>query len=115
MRTVSSARSAGVLDLHAALNACGEHLVAHGGHAAAAGLKLEEDSLEAFRADFCEYAAEEISESDRVAEVHIDAEAPLSVPNGGDPDAVVFHPPDPAACLAAADGTGDADGKLAFF
>ncbi len=73
-----SARSAGGLDLHQALQQCSEHLVSHGGHAAAAGLRIEESKLEAFRADFCEYAAAEIKQSERVAEIAIDAEAPLS-------------------------------------
>lgn len=73
-----SARSAGVLDLHQALHACREHLLGFGGHAAAAGLKIEESRIEAFRADFCEHAAAEIAHGDRVAEIRIDAEAPLS-------------------------------------
>jgi single-stranded-DNA-specific exonuclease len=73
-----SARSAGGLNLHAALSACSEHLISHGGHAAAAGLKIEESKLEAFRADFCECVAEHLQESDRVPEIRIDAEAPFS-------------------------------------
>jgi len=75
---IGSARSVPGFDLHAALEACDEHLLSHGGHAAAAGLTLHEANLDAFRADFCEYAAKEISEPDRVAELAIDAEAPLS-------------------------------------
>jgi single-stranded-DNA-specific exonuclease len=73
-----SARTAGGLDLHQALSACGEHLVSFGGHAAAAGLKIEESKVEAFRADFCDHVAGEVSEANRVAEVRIDAEAPFS-------------------------------------
>ena len=73
-----SARTAGGLDLHKALTACSEHLIGFGGHAAAAGLKIAEDRVEQFRADFCDYAACEITEANRVAEVRIDAEAPLS-------------------------------------
>ncbi|MHB8973158.1 MAG: single-stranded-DNA-specific exonuclease RecJ [Pirellulaceae bacterium] len=73
-----SARTAGGLDLHQALAACGEHLVSFGGHAAAAGLKIEESKVEAFRADFCDHVAGEVSEANRVAEVRIDAEAPFS-------------------------------------
>lgn len=72
-----SARSPNGLDLHRALDVCREHLVSHGGHAAAAGLKIEEAKLDAFRADFCEYAATEMTSQDRVAEIRIDAEAPL--------------------------------------
>ena len=75
---IGSARSVPGFDLHAALEACGEHLRSHGGHAAAAGLTLHEANLDAFRADFCEYAAKEITEPQRVAVLAIDAEAPLS-------------------------------------
>ncbi len=75
---VGSARSVPGFDLHAALAACDEHLVSHGGHAAAAGLKIEENKLDAFRRDFCQHAAEEINEHNRTAELRIDAEASLS-------------------------------------
>jgi len=75
---VGSGRSISGFNLHAALDACSEHLLRHGGHAAAAGLRIEEAKLERFRADFCRYAAAEIAEEDRTAELAIDAEAPLS-------------------------------------
>ena len=75
---IGSARSVPGFDLHAALASCGEYLVSHGGHAAAAGLKIEEDKLDAFRAAFCEVAETEIDEEARVAELEIDAETPLS-------------------------------------
>jgi single-stranded-DNA-specific exonuclease len=74
---VGSARSAGGLNLHEALTSCSDHLVSYGGHAQAAGLNVEESKLEAFRAGFCEYVASEMSEQDRVPEIHIDAEATL--------------------------------------
>jgi single-stranded-DNA-specific exonuclease len=75
---VGSARSAGGLDLYQALSACRDHLVSFGGHAAAAGLRIEESRVDAFRADFCEHVAGEVSDANRVAEIRIDAEAPLS-------------------------------------
>ncbi|MGD9644065.1 MAG: single-stranded-DNA-specific exonuclease RecJ [Pirellulales bacterium] len=75
---VGSGRSVPGFDLHAALTACGDHLVSFGGHAAAAGLKIEEHRLEHFRADFCEHAATTIAPHEREAELWIDAEAPLS-------------------------------------
>jgi single-stranded-DNA-specific exonuclease len=75
---VGSARSAGCLDLHAALAACGHHLLSHGGHAQAAGLKIEQRRLDAFRSEFLEYVATELAGADRVPEIRIDAEAPLS-------------------------------------
>jgi single-stranded-DNA-specific exonuclease len=73
-----SARSAGGLNLHAALAACSERLVGFGGHAAAAGLRIEEPQIEAFRHAFCEYAASEIAVEGKIPEVRIDAEGPFS-------------------------------------
>jgi len=73
-----SARTANGLNLHAALSACSEYLVSYGGHAAAAGLRVEDNRLEHFRAAFCEYAASEIPASPPLAELLIDAEGPLS-------------------------------------
>lgn len=75
---VGSARSVPGFNLHAALEACDEYLIKHGGHAAAAGLSIEEDKLDEFRAAFCEIASAEINEANRVAELTIDAESPLS-------------------------------------
>ncbi len=75
---IGSARSVPGFDLHAALAECGEFLLAHGGHAAAAGLKIEEHQLAGFRGAFCEVAATRISEQQRVAELFVDVEAPLS-------------------------------------
>jgi len=75
---VGSARSVQGFNLHAALQACDAYLLGHGGHARAAGLRIEEGRLAAFRAAFCEIAAQEIGEEDRVARLHVDAEAPLS-------------------------------------
>ena len=78
---VGSGRSVPGFDLHGALTACGHHLVSFGGHAAAAGLKIEESKLDHFRADFCEHAASNIQPHQREAELWIDAEAPLSAFN----------------------------------
>jgi single-stranded-DNA-specific exonuclease len=75
---VGSARSVAGFNLHEALLNCSEHLLSHGGHAAAAGLKIEAQSIAAFREAFCEHACGEIAAEERVAELWIDAEAPLS-------------------------------------
>ena len=75
---IGSARSIPGFNLHAALQACDEHLLSHGGHAAAAGLRIEEERFEQFREAFAEVAAAEISQQQRVADLLIDAEAPLS-------------------------------------
>lgn len=73
-----SARSVPGFDLHAALSACAEHLSSFGGHAAAAGLKIDDERIDDFRAAFCEYVGSETSAGQRVTELWIDAEAPLS-------------------------------------
>jgi single-stranded-DNA-specific exonuclease len=66
------------LNLHEAMADCSEHLLTHGGHAAAAGLRMQVERVDAFRAAFCDYVAGHVSEEERIAEVAIDAEAPLS-------------------------------------
>ncbi len=75
---IGSARSVPGFNLHAALADCGEFLIAHGGHAAAAGLKIDERQLDGFRGAFCDVAARRISPAQRTAELLIDVEAPLS-------------------------------------
>lgn len=76
---VGSARSIPNFSLHTALAACTQHLISHGGHAAAAGLKIDDAKVDAFRQDFVEYAAGEIAQADLVAELFIDAETSLSL------------------------------------
>ena len=48
---MGSGRSIAGFNLHAALAACGQHLLGHGGHEAAAGLTIDEAAIDAFRAD----------------------------------------------------------------
>ena len=66
-------------NLHLAFQACSEHVVSAGGHAAAAGLKLEDGAIDAFRAEFCQYAEAMIPPNGQSAELAIDAETPLAV------------------------------------
>jgi single-stranded-DNA-specific exonuclease len=73
-----SARSIPGFNVCQALTACSQHLLTHGGHAAAAGLRINEQNVEAFRSEFCDYAAETITQQQRVAELAIDAEVYLS-------------------------------------
>jgi single-stranded-DNA-specific exonuclease len=75
---LGSARSVPGFDLVEALKSCQQHLVTYGGHAAAAGFRVEASKVDALRADFCELAAELIPESQRAAELHIDGEIPFS-------------------------------------
>jgi single-stranded-DNA-specific exonuclease len=74
---VGSARAPGGFDLYAALKATADYLVAFGGHAAAAGLKIDEGQIDAFRAAFCEVAELGRRQTEAAAELTIDAEGPL--------------------------------------
>jgi single-stranded-DNA-specific exonuclease len=71
---IGSARSVPGLNVYDALCGCAHHLVSHGGHAAAAGLKIEEAKVEHFRSDFCEQVAAALTVEQRTAELAIDAE-----------------------------------------
>lgn len=73
-----SGRSVPGFDLHAAFASADEHLLSHGGHAAAAGLKVEESRIDAFRIDFCAAAAKQLGEDGALVELAIDGEAPLA-------------------------------------
>ena len=53
---VGSGRSIPAFDLHAALGACAEHLTRWGGHRAAAGLSLGDESRDAFARAFAAHA-----------------------------------------------------------
>jgi single-stranded-DNA-specific exonuclease len=68
-----SGRSIPGFDLHAALEACAEHLETFGGHKAAAGLSIKAENLEAFRAAFAAHANEVLSEEDLKRTERIDA------------------------------------------
>ncbi|MCA9133416.1 MAG: single-stranded-DNA-specific exonuclease RecJ [Planctomycetales bacterium] len=72
-----SARSPNGVNLHEAFQQCGEWLVAGGGHAAAAGLRIEENHLSAFRTAFLEAVAEQLGGSPQEADIEFDAEAAL--------------------------------------
>jgi single-stranded-DNA-specific exonuclease len=75
---MGSGRSVAGFNLHAALTACSEHLLAHGGHEAAAGLTIHEVAIEPFRQAFCAHAEQAISHEERIAELFVDAETPLA-------------------------------------
>jgi single-stranded-DNA-specific exonuclease len=78
---IGSARSPNGVNLHQALAACGEYLIGHGGHAAAAGLKIEEGRIDAFRNAFLEHVAGigagSADGTPRGPELRIDAEGPF--------------------------------------
>ncbi|MBS1863933.1 MAG: single-stranded-DNA-specific exonuclease RecJ [Actinobacteria bacterium] len=68
-----SGRSIPGFDLHAALEACSEHLETFGGHKAAAGLSLKAENLEAFRRAFPKHADEALGPEDLKWTERIDA------------------------------------------
>lgn len=69
-----SGRSIPNFHLHDALDACSEHLVAFGGHKHAAGLTIDEKTLEDFIERFDQIAAGTLTEADLSPELAIDAE-----------------------------------------
>jgi single-stranded-DNA-specific exonuclease len=72
-----SARSPNGVNLHEAFQQCSEYLIGGGGHAAAAGLRIEETQVRAFRSAFLEAVAEQSTELDGTVELEFDAEAAL--------------------------------------
>lgn len=69
-----SARSVAGFNLYEAIYACREHLVAYGGHFAAAGLSMMPEQVDAFRNKFNAVVSETIDERLLVPEIIIDAE-----------------------------------------
>ncbi len=73
-----SGRSLPTFDLHAGLAACAEHLLAWGGHRAAAGVTVRADAVEAFAAAFAAHADAALEDDDLVAVERMDAIVSLS-------------------------------------
>lgn len=69
-----SGRSIAGFDLAAALRECDDLLVRHGGHAMAAGLTIQPDQLEAFRARLNEVAARTLKREELQPPLRLDAE-----------------------------------------
>jgi single-stranded-DNA-specific exonuclease len=74
-----SGRSIPGFHLSRALEACGEHLEAFGGHEMAAGLKLQTDRLDAFREAFCRHATEVLSDEQMCPELRLECLAELNM------------------------------------
>jgi single-stranded-DNA-specific exonuclease len=72
-----SARSVAGYDLYEAIHACREHLIAYGGHFAAAGLSLLPEKLPAFTECFENFVASTIKEEQLSPRILIDAELPF--------------------------------------
>ena len=73
-----SGRSVPGFELHQALAACSEHLLSHGGHAAAAGFTVIPESIDALRDAFAAHAGRHFEKKPFVHELIIEAELPLS-------------------------------------
>ena len=73
-----SLRSVPGFDVHEPLVACRELLVTCGGHAAAAGMRIEDGGIEAFREAFVAEVVSRMPESLRRAQLSIDGETTLA-------------------------------------
>lgn len=73
-----SGRSIPGVRLHEALEECAGDLLSHGGHAAAAGFRLDPPAIESFRRRFCEVVARRLGPQPGGLPLVIDAEVPLS-------------------------------------
>ena len=73
-----SGRSIPGFALHTALAACDSELFSHGGHAAAAGLKIALDRIDSFRARFTAYTAAHFPDGVPAPHLRLDAEIPLA-------------------------------------
>ena len=75
---IGSVRSVPGFDVHAALVACREHLVTCGGHAAAAGLRIEDARIDDFRRAFLAEVDRRLPAALRQAQISIDGEISLA-------------------------------------
>ena len=73
-----SVRSVGSFDVHSALSACSDFLVQFGGHKAAAGLTLAEESLSDFKEKFENYVQNHLYEEDVEPTLLMDLDIPLA-------------------------------------
>jgi single-stranded-DNA-specific exonuclease len=73
-----SARSVPHFPLHEVLACCGEHLLSHGGHAMAAGVRLTADRVDAFTEAFLAEAARRLTPRDLRPRLRLDDEVELS-------------------------------------
>ncbi|MGE3181949.1 MAG: single-stranded-DNA-specific exonuclease RecJ [Phycisphaerae bacterium] len=72
-----SGRSIQHFPLHEVLGACGNHLLSHGGHAMAAGVRVGLDKIDAFRTAFVAEASNRLTDRDLQPKLRLDDEVPL--------------------------------------
>jgi single-stranded-DNA-specific exonuclease len=73
-----SARSIPHFPLHEVLACCGQHLLSHGGHAMAAGVRLTADHVDAFSEAFLAEAGRRLTPKDLRPRLHLDDEVDLA-------------------------------------
>jgi len=72
-----SGRSIAGFPLHEALQQCSEDLLSHGGHAAAAGFRIDPAAIDSFRDHFHAAAARRLGHQPTLRTLTLDAEVPL--------------------------------------
>ena len=77
-----SARSVGDFDVSQAVGACQEHLIAFGGHRAAAGMSLREENMGVFQETFEAAVAGSITDEHLCPRLNVDAQVSLSEMDG---------------------------------
>jgi single-stranded-DNA-specific exonuclease len=75
---IGSVRSVPGFDVHEPLMACREHLLSCGGHAAAAGLRIEDGKIDAFREAFLAAVAARMPDALRLPQITLDGETTLA-------------------------------------
>ncbi len=78
-KATGSARSVSGFNIYDAIHECSDILDNYGGHFFAAGMTLDEDRVDEFKERFEQVVADTITEEQRVPEIEIDAEIPLSL------------------------------------
>jgi single-stranded-DNA-specific exonuclease len=73
-----SGRSIPGFKLHEALEECTAHLISHGGHASAAGFRIEAEAIPRFRESFCSVVSQKLGPETKPHRLDIDAEVPMS-------------------------------------
>ena len=76
--SAGSGRSIGGFALHEALMACDDLLLGHGGHAAAAGFRLQAVRLDELRIRFCAHVSKVFPDGLPLPRLRLDAEVPLA-------------------------------------
>jgi len=76
-RAQGSGRSVPHFPLHEVLDACDQHLISHGGHAMAAGIRIDPKQIDAFTNAFLAEAANRLTPRDLIPKLKLDDEVSL--------------------------------------